>query len=111
MIKAVLFDFDETLQDRTLAFEHYMDNFFKLYLPKIEGEELEKRTSKEYINTKVDNVVTTMKTDFKKWYNANFSDLSTLDDIKLEFPKDIYDFIVNPWKYLDEDAIFNGPWN
>ena len=65
----------------------------------------------EYINTKVDNVVTTMKTDFKKWYNANFSDLSTLDDIKLEFPKDIYDFIVNPWKYLDEDAIFNGPWN
>ncbi len=43
MIKAVLFDFDETLQDRTEAFEHYMDNFFKLYLPEIKGEELEKR--------------------------------------------------------------------
>ena len=25
MIKAVLFDFDETLQDRTAAFEKYMD--------------------------------------------------------------------------------------
>lgn len=65
----------------------------------------------ESISTRVDNVVTTMRTDFKKWYNADFSDLSVLDDIKLEFPKDIYDFIVNPWKYLDEDAIFNGPWN
>jgi putative hydrolase of the HAD superfamily len=43
MIKAVLFDFDETLQDRTEAFEHYMDNFFALYLPEIEGEEMEKR--------------------------------------------------------------------
>ena len=27
MTKAVLFDFDETLQDRTLAFEGYMDAF------------------------------------------------------------------------------------
>ncbi len=65
----------------------------------------------ESINTRVDNVVTTMRTDFRKWYNADFSDLSVLDDIKLEFPKDIYNFIVNPWIYLDEDAMFNGPWN
>ena len=68
-------------------------------------------TQYEDINTRVDNVVTTMRTDFRKWYNADFSDLSVLDDIKLEFPKDIYDFIVNPWKYLDEDAIFNGQLN
>ena len=27
MTKAVLFDFDETLQDRTAAFEKYMDAF------------------------------------------------------------------------------------
>ena len=27
MTKAVLFDFDETLQDRTAAFEKYMDTF------------------------------------------------------------------------------------
>ena len=43
MIKAVLFDFDETLQDRTEAFEHYMDAFFALYLPALKGEELEQR--------------------------------------------------------------------
>lgn len=40
MIKAVLFDFDETLQDRTEAFEHYMDAFFALYLPEVQGETL-----------------------------------------------------------------------
>lgn len=65
----------------------------------------------ESINTRTDNVVTTMRTDFKKWYNADFSDLSVLDDIKLEFPKFIYDFIVNPWKYFDEDYIYNGTLN
>ena len=43
MIKAVLFDFDETLQDRTEAFEHYMDAFFDLYLPSLDKAELEKR--------------------------------------------------------------------
>lgn len=43
MTKAVLFDFDETLQDRTLAFEGYMDSFFAKYLPDLDGEELEKR--------------------------------------------------------------------
>lgn len=43
MIKAVLFDFDETLQDRTTAFEHYMDAFFKEFLPDVKGRELEKR--------------------------------------------------------------------
>ena len=42
MIKAVLFDFDETLQDRTLAFEGYMDSFFETYRPEIKGDELEK---------------------------------------------------------------------
>ena len=43
MIKAVLFDFDETLQDRTAAFEKYMDTFFSTFLPDIKGEELERR--------------------------------------------------------------------
>lgn len=33
MIKAVLFDFDETLQDRTKAFEGYMDAFMQDFLP------------------------------------------------------------------------------
>lgn len=43
MIKAVLFDFDETLQDRTEAFEHYMIAFLDTYCPDISQEEKEKR--------------------------------------------------------------------
>lgn len=43
MIKAVLFDFDETLQDRTEAFEHYMDTFFSDFCPDIDDNEIEKR--------------------------------------------------------------------
>lgn len=43
MIKAVLFDFDETLQDRTEAFEDYMDTFFADFCPDISSEEIEKR--------------------------------------------------------------------
>ena len=43
MIKAVLFDFDETLQDRTEAFEHYMDTYFDTFLPDLSEEEREKR--------------------------------------------------------------------
>ena len=41
MIKAVLFDFDETLQDRTEAFEHYMDTFLDTFRPSISKEERE----------------------------------------------------------------------
>lgn len=43
MIKAVLFDFDETLQDRTLAFEGYMDSFLDEFCPDISTDEREKR--------------------------------------------------------------------
>ena len=44
MIKAVLFDFDETLQDRTAAFEKYMDTFMAQFLPDLdEAEKLKRR--------------------------------------------------------------------
>lgn len=43
MIKAVLFDFDETLQDRTEAFESYMDAFLDEFCSGISDEEIEKR--------------------------------------------------------------------
>lgn len=43
MIKAVFFDFDETLQDRTLAFEGYMDSFFAEFCPHLDPAEKEKR--------------------------------------------------------------------
>lgn len=33
MIKAVLFDFDETLQDRTAAFDRYADAFCRNFSP------------------------------------------------------------------------------
>ncbi len=47
MIKAVLFDFDETLQDRTTAFESYMNAFFTLFMPGVPKEELTGK--KEYM--------------------------------------------------------------
>lgn len=43
MIKAVLFDFDETLQDRTEAFEGYMDAFLDTFCADISEDEREKR--------------------------------------------------------------------
>lgn len=43
MIKAVLFDFDETLQDRTAAFDKYADAFIDEFLPQISKEEKQKR--------------------------------------------------------------------
>lgn len=43
MTKAVLFDFDETLQDRTEAFEGYMDSFFDTFCPDISADERDKR--------------------------------------------------------------------
>lgn len=43
MIKAVLFDFDETLQDRTAAFEKYMDMFLDEFCPNLPCEEREKK--------------------------------------------------------------------
>lgn len=42
MIKAVLFDFDETLQDRTLAFESYMDSVLDMFLPELDASAREK---------------------------------------------------------------------
>lgn len=42
MTKAVLFDFDETLQDRTEAFEKYMDLFFDEFCPGLPQKEREK---------------------------------------------------------------------
>lgn len=43
MIKAVLFDFDETLQDRTEAFERYMNTFLNDFFSDLSEEEIEKR--------------------------------------------------------------------
>ena len=50
MIKAVLFDFDETLQDRTAAFEKYMDTFMAQFLPDLDEKEILKRR-KDMVDT------------------------------------------------------------
>lgn len=50
MTKAVLFDFDETLQDRTAAFEKYMDTFLDTYLPALTEDEKLKR-KKDMVDT------------------------------------------------------------
>lgn len=52
MIKAVLFDFDETLQDRTEAFEKYMDTFLDEFCPGINNDEREKRKEEMRITGK-----------------------------------------------------------
>lgn len=62
MIKAVLFDFDETLQDRTKAFEGYMDAFMRDFLPDLPEAEQEKR-KKDMVDTGNGGYV-----DRQKWY-------------------------------------------
>lgn len=42
-VKAVFFDFDDTLQSRAGAYRLYCDKFLSRYFPEIEGEEKEKR--------------------------------------------------------------------
>ena len=42
-VKAVFFDFDDTLQSRAGAFRIYCDNFLSCYFPEIQGQEKERR--------------------------------------------------------------------
>lgn len=44
-IKAVLFDFDETLHDRMQAFDRYIEDFLGHFCPGISGAEKEKRAA------------------------------------------------------------------
>lgn len=62
MIKAVLFDFDETLQDRTKAFEGYMDAFMQDFLPDLPKAEQDKR-KQDMVDTGNGGYV-----DRQKWY-------------------------------------------
>lgn len=64
MIKAVLFDFDETLQDRTAAFEKYMDTFLSEFCPHIDSAEREKRKNDMRVTGNGGYV------DREKWYQG-----------------------------------------
>ncbi|MDD4546589.1 MAG: riboflavin biosynthesis protein RibF [Oscillospiraceae bacterium] len=43
-VRAVLFDFDDTLQNRPIAFLRYCDFFFNKYFPHLSKQEVEKRS-------------------------------------------------------------------
>lgn len=68
MIKAVLFDFDETLQDRTKAFEGFIDAFLKEFLPDISLSDKEQYT-KDMVITGNGGYV-----DREKWYAGLIED-------------------------------------
>lgn len=60
------------------------------------------------INTRVDAAITAAKAAFYNCLDGDFSTLSTLDDIKIEVPKDVFKIIKNPWTYLNEEEVFSG---
>ena len=64
MIKAVLFDFDETLQDRTAAFEKYMDLFLDEFCPDISLQEKNRR-KEDMVSTGNGGYV-----DREEWYQS-----------------------------------------
>ena len=64
MIKAVLFDFDETLQDRTAAFEKYMDLFLDEFYPDISLQEKNRR-KEDMVSTGNGGYV-----DREEWYQS-----------------------------------------
>lgn len=64
MTKAVLFDYDETLQDRTAAFERYMTTFEEHFYPELSREEKLKRR-KDMVETGNGGYV-----DREKWYQS-----------------------------------------
>ncbi|MCM1115329.1 MAG: HAD-IA family hydrolase [Clostridium sp.] len=68
MIKAVLFDFDETLQDRTAAFEEYMDGFMAAFCADISAEEIEKRKEDMRITGNGGYVTHNGYADRAEWY-------------------------------------------
>ena len=82
MIKAVFFDFDETLQNRTAAFEIYMDRFLAQYFPSLTSEELEKRKEdmRSTGNGGYVNRVEWFALLSKMWKWENAPDAETLND-------------------------------
>lgn len=51
-VQAVLFDFDDTLQDRAAAFETYTALFFAKYFPHLDGEERKRRQEQMVVQQK-----------------------------------------------------------
>lgn len=119
MIKAVLFDFDETLQDRTAAFESYMDAFMHDYLDDLSEEEKIKR-KQDMVSTGNGGYVNRMEwyqklIDMWKWQNPPAcAELAKHYDTKFGYHNVIFDGSVPLLKELRRrgyktGVITNGP--
>lgn len=113
MTKAVLFDFDETLQDRTAAFEKYMDTFLNDYLPDLTEEEKNKR-KKDMVDTGNGGYVNREKwyqnlIDLWGWKNAPLSsELASHYDTQFGYHNVIFEDSVPLLKELRSRGIKTG---
>lgn len=91
MIKAVLFDFDETLQDRTEAFEDYMAAFLDTYCPDISDDEREKRMQDMRI-TGNGGYVNRVKWCTQLCRMWNWNDAPPAEELAMHYDKNFGDF-------------------
>lgn len=97
MIKAVLFDFDETLQDRTAAFEKYMDTFFGDFFPGLD-------LNSEEIKEKKNDMRVTGNGGYVnriEWYRGLLEKWGCVDTLKPEVLASHYDD-----RFGDHNAVF-----
>lgn len=90
MIKAVLFDFDETLQDRTAAFEKYMDTFLDCYRPDLNSDEKEK-CKKDMVDTGNGGYVDRVKWCSKLVEMWGWSDAPPAEELAFHYDKNFGD--------------------
>ena len=113
MVKAVFFDFDETLQDRTAAFEKYMVTFMNDYLPNLSPEETEKRKN-DMVTTGNGGYVNRVEwyqnlIDMWGWENApSATELAQHYDLKFGYHNVIFDGSVPLLKALRKKGIITG---
>ena len=99
MTKAVLFDFDETLQDRTLAFEGYMDAVLKKYFP-----DIDEKTATEYKQ----DMVTTGNGGYVnrvEWYQALLDKWGYADTLCAKTLAEHYDTTFGDHNVIFENSI------
>lgn len=91
-IKAVFFDFDDTLQSRAGAFRLYCDDFLSRYFPYIQGEEKERRMDEmeEHVDGGYKSREAYWPEMIELWQWENAPDLQTLvDDFNSNFGKKV----------------------
>ncbi|MBR2589913.1 MAG: HAD family hydrolase [Clostridia bacterium] len=91
-IKAIFFDFDDTLQSRAGAYRLYCDDFLTRYFPQVQGEEKERR--KDEMEAHVDGGYKSREEYWPEmielWQWEDAPDLQTLvDDFNTNFGKKV----------------------